>query len=262
MEPEPSARRRDPAITAPVSRFLAVADAERSLAFYRDVLGFEVRPPIEHHGVPAAAELVSGPARIQIGVADGARDSTFERHPRGQAILFFATDDVAAFRDAVIRRGGAPGELIKVNWIKMRMFEIRDPDGHVLWFGQSFAEPDRERDPARQLRQALPELPVTDVTAAVSYYTNVLGFGTDFADDEGAVLHRDDITILLIRRGARDTGIGSCYVYVNDVEALRAELVARGADVQGEPVSHPWGLRDFAVLDLEGNRIRFGQPFE
>ena len=28
------------------------------------------------------------------------------------------------------------------NWIKYRMFEVRDPDGHVLWFGQSFQERD------------------------------------------------------------------------------------------------------------------------
>jgi len=27
-------------------------------------------------------------------------------------------------------------------------------------------------------------------------------------------------------------------------------------------VSHPWGLRDFSVLDLEGNQITFGQTFE
>jgi len=31
---------------------------------------------------------------------------------------------------------------------------------------------------------------------------------------------------------------------------------------QGEPVSRPWSLRDFGVLDLEGKRIGFGQPFE
>ena len=51
-------------------------------------------------------------------------------------------------------------------------------------------------------------------------------------------------------------------MYVHDADALHAELRAKGANVQGEPVSHPWGLRDFAVLDLEGNEIRFGQPFE
>lgn len=47
-----------------------------------------------------------------------------------------------------------------------------------------------------------------------------------------------------------------------DADALYAELRAKGANLQGEPVSHPWGLRDFGVTDLERNRITFGQPFE
>ena len=51
-------------------------------------------------------------------------------------------------------------------------------------------------------------------------------------------------------------------MYIRDADALHAELVAKGADVQGEPVSYPWGLRDFAVLDMAGNQIRFGQTFE
>jgi uncharacterized glyoxalase superfamily protein PhnB len=49
---------------------------------------------------------------------------------------------------------------------------------------------------------------------------------------------------------------------VDDADALHAELTSRGANVLGEPVSHPWGLRDFSVFDLEGNQITFGQPFE
>jgi uncharacterized glyoxalase superfamily protein PhnB len=43
-------------------------------------------------------------------------------------------------------------------------------------------------------------------------------------------------------------------------DVLGFELPA--VNVIGEPVSQPWGLRDFEVRDLEGNRIRFGQPFE
>ena len=70
------------------------------------------------------------------------------------------------------------------------------------------------------------------------------------------------LTILLIARSAKHTGIGSCYIYIRDVDALHAELTAKRADIQGEPVSHPWGLRDFEVHDLEGNQISFGQPFE
>lgn len=49
---------------------------------------------------------------------------------------------------------------------------------------------------------------------------------------------------------------------MNDADALRAELLARGAGAQSEPVSRPWGLREFRVLDPEGNQITFGQPFE
>ncbi len=66
----------------------------------------------------------------------------------------------------------------------------------------------------------------------------------------------------MIARTKRHAGIGSAYVYVKNADALYAELQAKGANLQGEPVSYPWGLRDFGVLDLEGNRIRFGQPFE
>jgi len=257
-----------PAIVAPVSRFLASADVDRSVAFYRDVLGFEVGDGSSPGNVsdafraPATAEVVSGPARIQIGFGDTTVDSTGDRRPRGSAMLFFETDDVAAMRDAVRARGGKPSELEKVNWIKMRMFDIRDPDGHTIWFGQSFQEPDPARDPRVQLQQMLPELPLSNVAAGIAYYQEVLGFKINYAQDDIGVMYRDDVTLLLIARTEKHTGIGSCYVYVRDADALHAELRARGANVLGEPVSQPWGLRDFEVRDLEGNRIRFGQPFE
>jgi uncharacterized glyoxalase superfamily protein PhnB len=251
-----------PKIVAPVSRHLAVAAVDRSVAFYRDILGFDVRRIDQGDGVPATAEAMSGPARIQLGAQDNAYDSTGQRRPRGAAILFFETDDVAALRDVVVARGGTPSELEKVNWIKMRVFEVRDPDGHTLWFGQSFQEPEQGKDPLRQLQQMLPELPLTDVAAGVAYYQQVLGFKVNYVQDDLGVMDRDDVTILLIARTDQHTGIGSCGAYVRDADALYAELVARGANVLGEPVSRPWGLRDFRVLDIEGNRITFAQPFE
>jgi uncharacterized glyoxalase superfamily protein PhnB len=238
-------------IVAPVSRFLSVADPGRSLAFYRDVLGFQ-----------GTERLVTrGPARIEFVTADTAPDSTGQRRPRGAAILFFQTDDVTAVRQAVQARGGVPSELERVNWIKMRMFEIRDPDGHTLWFGQSFQEPEAPR-PAPMLQEIMPSLPLSDVAAGVAYYREVLGFTVNHAQHDLGVMDRDEVRILLIARSEWHTGIGSCYVYVRDADALHAELRATGAKVQGEPVSHPWGLRDFQVRDLEGNQITFGQPFE
>ncbi len=112
------------------------------------------------------------------------------------------------------------------------------------------------------LEKIMPELPLNDVTAGVAYYRDVLGFSVNFENGEIGVMDRDAARILLIARTERHTGIGSCYVYVADADALHAELMGKRAGVQGEPVSRPWGLREFEVLDPEGNRITFGQPFE
>ena len=108
----------------------------------------------------------------------------------------------------------------------------------------------------------MPELPASDVPAAIAYYREALGFKVNFESDEIGVMDRDDVRLLVIARTERHTGIGSCYVYVHDADALHAELRKLGANVMDEPVSQPWGLREFPVLDLDGNRITFGQPFE
>ncbi len=126
-----------PVIVAPVIRHLSGADPDRSIAFYRDVLGFDVRKDTEGNGAPTLAEAVYGPARIQLTTQDGAFDSTGEHRPRGSAIVFFPTDGVVALLESVRARGGRPSELEKVQWLKLRLFGIRDPDGHDLWFGQS-----------------------------------------------------------------------------------------------------------------------------
>jgi catechol 2,3-dioxygenase-like lactoylglutathione lyase family enzyme len=248
-------------ITAPVSRLLSVADLARSAAFYRDVLGFEVRPASPDPDGSAVLEAVLGPARLQLRVAESAADSTGVSRPRGAAVLFFATNRVAALHASIVSRGGQPSIIERANWIKQRVFQIRDPDGHTLWFGQSDQEPESERPPA-MLEQALPELPLTDVAAGIAYYRDHLGFSINYAQDGLGVMDRDRITLLLIQRTEQHRGIGSCEFYIRDADALHAELVERGARVLDRPVSMPWGLRHFHVEDLEGNRITFAQPFE
>jgi catechol 2,3-dioxygenase-like lactoylglutathione lyase family enzyme len=245
-------------LVAPVSRLLATADVARSVAFYRDVLGFDVVTPTP----PAAGEVVSGPARLQFLAESAALDSTGRPRPRGAALLFFETDDVAALHVAIAARGASASDLQKVNWIKMELFQIHDPDGHTLWFGQSFRQPEGGRDPARQLRRFLPALPLSDVAAGIAYYRRTLGFRINYAQNDLGVMDRDDVTLLLIARTERHTGIGACEAYVRDADALYAELSSRGADIQGPPVSRPWGLREFRVRDPEGNEITFAQPFE
>ena len=119
---------------------LGVIDAARSVAFYRDVLGFKVN--WEHHegGKTGVAELQLGAAKLQVGQHDGVKDTPEQRSARHATILFFETDDVEALHVDVRARGGKASDIAEVDyWMRMRIFEISDPDGHELWFGQRVA---------------------------------------------------------------------------------------------------------------------------
>lgn len=246
----------EPRITATVSRLLGATDVDSTVAFWRDVLGFEVG----ERDRDGAIEVTSGPARIHFGKLDAVPDFS-KATPPGSAIVFLDTDDVIAMHAAISRRGGQPSELEKVNWIKRSVFEVRDPDGHVIWFGQSYHQNSPDR-PRRMMSRIMPELPCADVPAGVTHYRDVLGFDVNYQQEDLGVMDRDDVRLLLIARTAQHGGIGSAYFYVRDVDALHAELVRSGADVQGEPVSQPWGLREFRVLDPDRNRLTFAQTFE
>lgn len=245
-----------PELVAPVMRVLETADVRRSVGFYRDMLGFHEQPVGDDGHAGAAAELALGAARVQLVPAD----------EPCRSVAFFQAADVAALRESVRVRGAEPSELVRVNWIKYEMFEVRDPDGHALWFGQSY---NREMERPRGLvEKALPAFPCDDVAAAVAHYRDVLGFGVNYQQADLGVMYRDDVTVLLVPRGASQSGRpeseGHAFAefYVRDADALFADLRARGANVLGTPVSHPWGLRDFSVLDGDGNRLAFAQPFE
>jgi uncharacterized glyoxalase superfamily protein PhnB len=249
-------------IVSPVSRHIVVADMAGSRAFYCNVLGFADGKATPESGIDAVVEL--GAARIHFHTQEDAVDSTGPLRLRGKAILFFETDDVHAIYSKLKERGAHPTELEKVNWIKMELFEVSDPDGHRLWFGQSYhKENDKHIPEGRgQLRQIMPVFPCNDVPAAVIYYCNVFGFTVNYQQQDLGVIDRDEIRLLLVTRNEQNPGTASCCIYIKDADQLYAELKAKGALLLKEPVSHPWGLRDFEAQDTEGNRINFAQPFE
>jgi catechol 2,3-dioxygenase-like lactoylglutathione lyase family enzyme len=247
----------EPEIVAPVSRWLGARDVNRTVAFWTGVLGFAV----SRQGGDGGVELVSGRARIRFGDTDHAPDFSTRGRAPGSAVIFFDTNDVAGMHAAVKQRGGEPSELEKVNWLKRRVFEVRDPDGHVIWFGQSYHAKSAERS-RRMMRQIMPELPCDNVASSIRHYRDVLGFSVNYEQDDLGVMDCDEVRLLLIKRTREHCGIGSASFYVRDADALHAEFVRSGADVQSSPVSQPWGLREFGVLDPDGNRLTFAQTFE
>ena len=76
----------------------------------------------------------------------------------------------------------------------------------------------------------LSALPVGDIERAVGFYTRVLGFKATAVTQGSATLVRDAVTIGVVLDHQHDTGkAGSYYIEVSDVDALRHELVASGA---------------------------------
>ena len=131
-----------------------------------------------------------------------------------------------------------------------------------------------------RLTQTIPALPVRDMTAAVAFYRDRLGFEVLHHDGGFAVLLRDEAVLHLWESGDEtwrersDTaespvlsgaesfiaGTASCRIMCEGVDELFDEL--RAADVL-HPVSKDgvadtdFGTREFATLDLDGNLLTF-----
>jgi catechol 2,3-dioxygenase-like lactoylglutathione lyase family enzyme len=114
------------------------------------------------------------------------------------------------------------------------------------------------REPLSHIAQPVPELPVTDVERAQHHYRDVLGFDIAWLDPDkeiGAV-SRGNAAIFL-RKRAQPFEPGVNWVSAMDVDATYDELRVRGANIVEPLENRPWGLRQFAVEDLDGNRFYF-----
>ena len=95
------------------------------------------------------------------------------------------------------------------------------------------------------------------------HYRDVLGFRTEFTYGQPtfyAGVERDGVVIHLqaADHTKRQPGQGAVNVFVTDVDALYQELKSRGARILNEPKDYPYGMRDFDVNDLDGNKLCFG----
>jgi uncharacterized glyoxalase superfamily protein PhnB len=64
--------------------------------------------------------------------------------------------------------------------------------------------------------------------------------------------------LLAAQETKRLPGNGGICVFVRDVDAVHAELVSRGANVVKPPQDYDYGMRDFDVIDLDGNQLTYG----
>jgi uncharacterized glyoxalase superfamily protein PhnB len=110
-----------------------VADLQKSLAFYRDVLGFTPRERWEKDGRLAGIELVAGSVRFWLG-----QDDWQKGRDRVKGVGFRLYCETAQDIDALAARvragGGTIVEEPKDEPWGGRAFGFRDPDGFTVTF--------------------------------------------------------------------------------------------------------------------------------
>ena len=107
-----------------------------------------------------------------------------------------------------------------------------------------------------------PRIPVQDVEKALNFYLEQLGFDLGWkwgAPVTHANVCRDSISLDLISVPVEKCGTAMAYIEISGVDAYYSELSARGVSV-GDLGDRDYGMRDFEVVDANGNRLAFGEP--
>jgi len=104
---------------------------------------------------------------------------------------------------------------------------------------------------------------VSDIAKSTAPYRDALGFTVTFEYGKPTFyvcLCRDEVALHLLaaQETKRLPGNGGICVFVRDVDAVHAELVSRGANVVKPPQDYDYGMRDFDVIDLDGNQLTYG----
>jgi uncharacterized glyoxalase superfamily protein PhnB len=141
---------------APLCVMLSCKDTTKTIAFYRDVLGFKVAEQWPESGPPMWANLMMGEQSVMIGAvmpADkidascGEADEATKAHYKALATdyaktpkpgvgisIYVQVDDVDAYHDRVITKGLKGAGKPTSQFYGIRDFWASDPDGYQLVF--------------------------------------------------------------------------------------------------------------------------------
>ena len=128
---------------------------------------------------------------------------------------------------------------------------------------------DASGGPKSQCMGVSPLFLVPDVLKAAEYYRDVLGFSFDKPYGEPpcfVIVWRDCVDIMLklatdpgrIRPNGIE-GAWDAYVWVSDMEGMKTDLKARGANIVSETAETFYQTKEFDVIDSNGYRVCFAQ---
>jgi len=137
-----AAKKRPPARRQPetlrLRRILpsfTATDLQRSIAFYRDVLGFVIGEEWREDGVLMGCEIHAGAATFMLGQDDFAKGRDRQKG-LGTRVWCHTAQDLDRLAAEIKARGGVLDQEPQTMWGD-RVFMISDPDGFKLTFVQA-----------------------------------------------------------------------------------------------------------------------------
>ncbi len=113
---------------------------------------------------------------------------------------------------------------------------------------------------AQTLRFEGVSLRVGDVARSVAFYRDMVGFAVEQSSPVFALLRLGEVTLGLLR--TRPDGASPDTVHLelttDDLDALYAEMQARGVSFHEPPHDAPWE-RTMATYDPDGYKVEFAQ---
>lgn len=119
-----------------------------------------------------------------------------------------------------------------------------------------------------------PILLVRDVVRSAEYWCHKVGFSFPrfWGEPPAFCMPQRDGHIIMLSQAPADHVIvphwrivdkmWNAYFWVDDVEAIHAELVERGASIDYGLCIQPYDVKEFGIQDLDGHDIAFGQDLD
>jgi len=125
-----------------------------------------------------------------------------------------------------------------------------------LWVGYIETGGGKKKDREMKLTQPVPELPVSDVQSAQCYYRDRFGFKIEWLYPGGEIGAVSNGTCaIFFRRTEGPIHPGVFWIFAEDVDAAYQDLKDRGADIVDHLEDKPWGMRQFTIRDMNGNKF-------
>jgi uncharacterized glyoxalase superfamily protein PhnB len=118
----------------------------------------------------------------------------------------------------------------------------------------------------KRFLKCVPHLPVNNLRATLDYYREILGFTDEwtFNEKDGGI-SRDELRMLFAEDPAFTADMNNKHRrlpllwFVDDVENIYSEFKSRNIELADELKLHPYGLREFAFIDINGYYIRIAE---